>query len=184
MGDCSRSSTGESGVISSWFGIHWTISHSFGDISVILDLWGCSWGLSGVPWNKSRLLKCLIGNLLLVCTQCRGIESHLSRRGNSHGFSRVALGNWAIFSSYGRDGQSKLVAFEGGWIGHFGVHFTWSKKHRVPLTYIFLKENSSWVACGKLSYLFSRRQGISSHLHTIWFAWSFPSVALLKLMFL
>ena len=47
--------------------------------------------------------------------------------------------------------------------GHLGVHFTCSRKHRVPLTYIFLRENSSWSACGKLAYLFSRIQGISSH---------------------
>ena len=28
--------------------------------------------------------------------------------------------------------------------GHLGVHSTWARKHRVPLTYIFLRENSSW----------------------------------------
>ena len=183
MGDCSRSNIVESGVISCWFGIHWTISHFFGDISVILDLWGCSWGLSGFPSNKSRLLTCLIGNLELLCMQGSGIDRRLSQRGKSHGFSQVAVGNWGIFSSYGGDGHSKLTFFQGSWIGHFSVHFTWSKKHSVPLTYIFLRENSSWVACGKLAYLFSRRQGISSHLHTIWFVWNFPPLALLKLMF-
>ena len=40
MGDCTRYNTRESGIISNWFGLHQTISHSFGDISVILDLWG------------------------------------------------------------------------------------------------------------------------------------------------
>ena len=68
--------------------------------------------------------------------------------------------------------------------GHLGVHFTWSRKHRLPLTYIFLRENSTRGACGKLAYLFSRKQGISSHLQTIWGARSFPPIALLKLMFL
>ena len=34
-----------------------------------------------------------------------------------------------------------------------------------------------------MSYLFIRRQGISSHLQTIWGAWVFHPVALLKLMF-
>ena len=29
-------------------------------------------------------------------------------RGKSHGFSRGAVGTWGIFSSYGRDGRSKL----------------------------------------------------------------------------
>ena len=44
--------------------------------------------------------------------------------------------------------------------GHHGVHSTWGRKHRVPLTYLFLREASSWGACAKLAYLFSRRQGI------------------------
>ena len=61
MGDCSRSNTRESGIISSWCGLQQTISHYFGDISVILDLWGCSWGLSGAPSSKSRMLMYMIG---------------------------------------------------------------------------------------------------------------------------
>ena len=44
--------------------------------------------------------------------------------------------------------------------GHHGVHYTWGRKHRVTLTYIFLREGSSRGAPGKLDYLFSRRQGI------------------------
>ena len=40
--------------------------------------------------------------------QCRGIGPHLSARGMSHCFSRVAMGTWGIFSSYGGDGPSKL----------------------------------------------------------------------------
>ena len=88
----SRANTVESGFISSWFGVHWCISHSCGDISVLLDLYQCSWGLSGVPSNKSRLLTCLMGNMELLCTQCRGIGPHLMARGMSHGFSRVTVG--------------------------------------------------------------------------------------------
>ena len=67
---------------------------------------------------------------------------------------------------------------------HLEVHFAWSIKHRVALTYIFLRENFSWGACGKMAYLFSQRQGIISHLQTIWGARIFHPVALLKLMFL
>ena len=44
--------------------------------------------------------------------------------------------------------------------GHLGVHYTWGRKHRVPLTYLFLREGSFWGACEKLAYLFSRRLGI------------------------
>ena len=44
--------------------------------------------------------------------------------------------------------------------GHLGVHSTWGRKHRVPLTLLFLREGSSLGAWGKLAYLFSRRHGI------------------------
>ena len=56
------------------------------------------------------------------------------------------------------------------------VHSTWDRKHSVPLTYLLLKENSTWGACGKVAHLFSQKQGIRSHLETIWGAWSFPRV--------
>ena len=38
-----------------------------------------------------------------------GIGPHLAARGKSHGFSRVAVGNFGIFSSYGVDVHSKRV---------------------------------------------------------------------------
>ena len=44
--------------------------------------------------------------------------------------------------------------------GHFRVHYTWGRKYRVALTYLFLREGSSWVACGKLASIFSWRQGM------------------------
>ena len=74
---------------------------SYGDINVLLDLGACSWGLSGVPLSKSRLLTCLIGNTELLCMQCRGIGPDLSASGKSHGFSRFAAGTWCMLSSYG-----------------------------------------------------------------------------------
>ena len=98
---------GEMSFISSWFGVHRAILHSCGDISVHLVLWQCSCGLSGVPSSKSRLLKCLIGNTGLLCTQCSWIEPHLSARRMSHGISRVVAGTWGIFFSYSTDGHSK-----------------------------------------------------------------------------
>ena len=67
--------------------------------------------------------------------------------------------------------------------GSPGVHCTWDRKHRVPLTYLLLRENSTWGAVGKLAQIFNQRQGISSHLGTIWGAWSFPRVAVLILIF-
>ena len=47
--------------------------------------------------------------------------------------------------------------------GRLGVHFVWSIKHWVLLTYIFLRENYSWGSCGKMAYLFIRsRNQLSS----------------------
>ena len=67
--------------------------------------------------------------------------------------------------------------------GPLRVDSTWDRKHRVPLTSLLLRENSSWGARGKLAHLFRQRQGISSHLGTTWAAWTFPQVAVLKLIF-
>ena len=55
---------------------------------------------------------CLIGNTEFLCTQCRGFGPHLSLRRMSHGISRVAAGNWGIFSSYSGDNHSKLHFFQ------------------------------------------------------------------------
>ena len=52
---------------------------------------------------------CLTGNMELLYRQCWGIGPRLSLRGKSHGFPRVAVGTWGIFSSYSGDGHSKLV---------------------------------------------------------------------------
>ena len=103
-------------------------------------------------------------------------------------FCRVSTGNSDILSSCDMNDEHAWSLCREIWTSfqsrHLGVHFTWRIKHRVPLTYIFLRENSSWGACRKMAYLFSRRQGISSHLQTIWCAWIFHPVALLKLMIL
>ena len=103
-------------------------------------------------------------------------------------FCRVSTGDSDILSSCDMIDEHAWRFCREIWTsfysGHLGVHFAWSIKHRVPLTYIFLREKSSWGACGMMAYLFSRRQGISSHLQMIWGAWIFHPVALLKLMFL
>ena len=52
---------------------------------------------------------CFMGNTEMLCTQCRRIWPHLTAKGKSHGFSRVAAGSWGIFSTYSGDGPSKLM---------------------------------------------------------------------------
>ena len=103
---------GEMGFMLCWFRLHRSILLSWVDIRVHLVLWQCSWGLSGVLSRKSRLLTCLIGNAILLCTKCREIKPHLPARGICHGNSRAAAGTWGIFSSYSRDGHSQLHFFQ------------------------------------------------------------------------
>ena len=100
-GNCSGANSVDLGLIYNWFGLPWDISQSCSDISVLLDLWGISGGLSVLPSSKSRLLTCLTGNKELLYTQCMCIEPHLSASEKSDGFSRVAAGSWGMFSSYG-----------------------------------------------------------------------------------
>ena len=89
--------------------VHGALCCCSGDLKVPLDLWQCSWGLSGVPSRQSRLLSCLIGNTDFLCMQCRGIGPLLMARGKYHGFSQVAAGTWGMFSSYVGDSPSKLM---------------------------------------------------------------------------
>ena len=88
---------GEMCFILSWFGVHQSIFHSWGDIGFLLLLWQCSWGFSSVPSGKSRFLTSLIGNMELLCMKCMVIGSHLAAGGKSHEFSFVAAGTWYIF---------------------------------------------------------------------------------------
>ena len=118
----------------------------------------------------------------------RDVRPLFEMRWRPRDFCSVSTGDADILSSCDMNDEHALSLCREIWpsfeSGHLGVHFAWSIKHRVPLTYIFLSENSSWCACGKMAYLFSRRQEISSHLQTIWCARIFHPVALLKLMFL
>ena len=68
----------------------------------------------------------------------------------------VHLVRWKM-SLHLRHCRKSRPSFESG---HLGVLYNLGGKHRVPLTYLFLRKGSSWCPCGKLAYLFSRRQGI------------------------
>ena len=72
------------GLVSIWFGPHRFILHSWGDISVLLILRQCCWGLSRVQSSKSRLLMCFIGKTQLLCMQRMEMGPHLVASGKSH----------------------------------------------------------------------------------------------------
>ena len=63
--------------------------------------------------------------------------------------------NWREIRSY----------FESGYLS---VHSTWSSKLRVPLTYLWLIEASSWGVTVKLAFLSRCSKGIGLHLEIIW----------------
>ena len=82
----------------------------------------CSWGCSGVPSRKLRLITCLTENTGLLCTQCRGIEPHPRREGYLMGFlellqepgvySQVTAG-MAIRTSPGSAKSGLLSSYDG-----------------------------------------------------------------------
>ena len=94
----------------------------------------------------------------------KDVSSSVQKSWRTMAFSRVSTGDSVIPSSCEmkyvpalKHFRERLPSFESG---HLGVHYTWGRKHRVTLTYLFLREGSSWGAYGKLAYLFSRRQEI------------------------
>ena len=103
-------------------------------------------------------------------------------------FSSVSTGDSDIPSSCDMKHEPKFKPLQGNlsfyWVSPLAVYSTWDRNHRVLLSYLLLRENSTWDACGKLAQLFSQRQGISSHLETICGAWNFLRAAVLKWIFI
>ena len=103
-------------------------------------------------------------------------------------FSRFTTGDSDIPSSCDMKHEPKFKPLQGNpaffWVRPLAVHSTCDRKLRVPLTYLLLRENSTWDACGKLAHLFSKRQRISSHLETIRGTWNFLHAAVLKWIFI
>ena len=102
-------------------------------------------------------------------------------------FSRVSTGDSDIPSSLRWNTSLNLShcketqpSFESG----LSRYIPLETESRVPLTYLLLRENSTWGSCDKLAHLFSLRQGISSHLETICGARNFLHAAVLKWIFI
>ena len=63
--------------------------------------------------------------------QCSGIGPHLSASGKSHGFSRVMVATWGMFSSYGVGSRYKFLCsamsgFLSSYDGHLrNVNYAW-----------------------------------------------------------
>ena len=102
--------------------------------------------------------------------------------------SRISTQDSDIPSSCHMKHERKFKPLQGNpvflWVRPLAVYSNWNRKHRVPRSYLLLRENSTWGACGKLAHLFSERQGISSHLEKIFGAWNFLRAAVLKWIFI
>ena len=109
------------------------------------------------------------------------------RRGPT-AFSRVSTGDSDIPSYCDMNYEPKFKPLQGNLaffcVKPLAVHSTGDRKYRVPLTYLLLRENSTWGVCEKLAHLFSQRQGISSHLEMICGAWNILRAAVLKWIFI
>ena len=101
--------------------------------------------------RNSRSLKWMWGPL-----SRRGWELWLSLSSPQGIQTSLHLVRWNL-SMHLRHCRESRPSFESG---HLGVHYTCGRKHRVALTYLFLREGYSWGASGKLAYFCSRRQGI------------------------
>ena len=112
----------------------------------------------------------------------------VQKRQRPTAFSSVSTGDSDILSSCDMKHEPKFKPLQGNpalfWVRPLVIHSTWDRKHRVLLTYLLLRENSTWGVGGKLANLFSQRQGISSHLETICCAWNFLHAAVLKWIFI
>ena len=165
--DASRSEEWNQGSLSSWHS-EIGIPKNIQELSGIINMWSCE--------------------LRVHLEVSMDVRSVFEKRWRPRPFCWIFPGISVILSSCDKNDEQTLSLCREIWpsfeSGHLGVHFAWSIKHRFCLTYIFLREYHSWGACGKLAYLFSRRQGISSHLQKICGARIFHPVAFLKLMFL
>ena len=157
-------------------------------VQVSFSIWHSDIGIPNYSKILSGIAKFEAVNSTWLSSCQRHVRPIFEMKWKPRAFSRISTGDSDILSSCDINDEHAWSLCREIWTsfqsGHLGVHFAWSIKHRVPLTYIFLRENSSWGACGTMAYLFIRTQGISSHLQTIWGARVFHPVALLKLMFL
>ena len=115
-------------------------------------------------------------------------EAPVKMRQRTMTFSRFSIGDSAMPSSCELKDEPEFKPLQGN-CAFFSVRasqgpFHLRQKTQGPSNIPTAEENSTSGACGKLAHLFSQRQGISSHLGMIWGAWSFPQVAVLKLIFI
>ena len=165
--DISGGEAGDQASFSSWHS-YIGIPINFQQESAIVTFWSIE---LRVPLEMSSVVRTLCrwgGHLSLSLGSWQRIHTSL----------HLVWWKTSLHSSHCREIQPSFQS------GHLGIHSNWGSKLRVPLTYLLLREGYSWVAFGKLSYLFNRILGIRSLIEMIWRPWSLPRVPVLKLVFL
>ena len=94
----------------------------------------------------------------------RDVRPPVHKRQRTRAFSMISTEYSGIPSSCEMKDEPAIKPLQGNmaffWVRASQVHSPWGRKHRCPLTYLLLREGSSWEACENSAYLFSRRQGI------------------------
>ena len=111
--------------ILSWFGVNQSILLSWGDISVLLLLWQCSWWCSSVPSGKSRFLMSLIGITVLLSTKCRGIVSWVFSSCGRHLVYILELRTGWPFETQVCSAKSGLLSSYDGYL--VKLNYTWEE---------------------------------------------------------
>ena len=150
MRDTYRADAGEMRFNLDWFRVHQFLLPSWGDISVFLVLWQCTWGFSGVPSRKLWFLPCLIGNKESLCIQCREIGPHLVARGSFMSFlelrqapgvySRLKVGMSIWYSGLFSEVRTPLYVrktpeeFKLGLARQYGPFWSWGGSASILIT--------------------------------------------------
>ena len=136
--------------------------------------------------QASSPFEALNSTCLLRCQ--RDVRTPLQMRQRPRAFCRVSTGVSDTHSCCEMKVESAFLPLQGN-PSFFRVRASRGPFHYMQktqgTTHIPIAESKFLLRClWKVAYLFSRRQGFSSHLEMIWGAPSFPRVAVLKLMFL
>ena len=125
-----------------------------------------------------------------VCfSRCqRDMRPPVQMRRTPMAFSRVSTEDSDMPSSWEMKDEPEFKPLQGNpaffWVRASQGPFHLRQKTQGP-SHISIAEGKLLLRClWRLGYLFSQRQGISFHLETMWSAWSFPRVVVLKLIFM
>ena len=155
---------------------------------VSLSIWNTDIGIHIHFQKASGIVTFEELNSVCLWTCQRDVISPVQMRRRPTALSSVSTGDWDIPSSCEMEDEPKFKPLQGN-SAFFCIRATRGPFHLIQKTegpsHIHIDAVKLHLSdCGKLAHLFSQRQGIICHLETVWSAWSFPRVAVLKLLFI